>query len=216
MALPTAYLTGTKNLNGILAAIQTAQAPNKFTLAFLENLEFKSSSDRLIINVLKALGFLTPDGSPTDRYFRFLDQTQSKRVMAEGLRDAYGDLFQLNRNAQKMSRNEVKNKMRTLTQGKPSDDVLNKMAGTFVALTKHADFDAAPMDDAPGEEANEDESEDSGGDGSGDVTAPQKIEAQRRLPIAGLVYSIEIHLPESRDQSVYDALFRSLKTHLMQ
>jgi hypothetical protein len=30
------------------------------------------------------------------------------------------------------------------------------------------------------------------------------------------VYNIQIQLPESRDQGVYDALFRSLKTHLLQ
>jgi len=29
-----------------------------------------------------------------------------------------------------------------------------------------------------------------------------------------LHYNIQIHLPESRDQAVYDALFKSLKKHL--
>ena len=32
----------------------------------------------------------------------------------------------------------------------------------------------------------------------------------------GLVYSIQITFPESRDQAVSDALFRGLKTHLLQ
>ena len=68
MALPKAYLTSTRNLDGILSAIQTAQAPPRFTISFLENLGYRSSSDRLIINVLKALGFLNADGSPTERY----------------------------------------------------------------------------------------------------------------------------------------------------
>ncbi len=49
MSLPTAYLTSTKNLKAILEAIQNAQAPKKFTYSFLESLEFKSSSDRLIL-----------------------------------------------------------------------------------------------------------------------------------------------------------------------
>jgi hypothetical protein len=34
------------------------------------------------------------------------------------------------------------------------------------------------------------------------------------LPIAGLVYTINLQLPESRDQAVYDALFKSLRAHL--
>ena len=89
MALPTSYLTSTKNLEAMLNAIKSAQAPEKFTQAFLESLEFKSTADRLVICVLKSIGFLDEGGKPTDRYFRFLDQTQSAKVLAEGVRDAY-------------------------------------------------------------------------------------------------------------------------------
>jgi Family of unknown function (DUF5343) len=59
MALPKAYLTSAKNLPAILNAIQTAKAPPKFTQRFLESLEFKSPSDRLITGVLKALKFIS-------------------------------------------------------------------------------------------------------------------------------------------------------------
>ena len=55
MALPTSYLTSVKNLPDIFAAMQGAQAPEKFTQGFLESLEFKSTADRLIIGMLKAL-----------------------------------------------------------------------------------------------------------------------------------------------------------------
>jgi Family of unknown function (DUF5343) len=88
VALPKAYLTSTRNLAAILNAIQGAKAPSKFTQRFLQSLEFKSPNDRLIIGVLKALKFLSDDGTPTQRYFAFLDQTQSARVLAEGIREA--------------------------------------------------------------------------------------------------------------------------------
>jgi hypothetical protein len=81
MALPRVYLTTVKNLHAILEAMKSAQAPDKFTIKFLESLDFKSTADRLIVNVLKAIGFLSADGSPTERYFRFLDQTQSSLVL---------------------------------------------------------------------------------------------------------------------------------------
>jgi hypothetical protein len=64
---------------------------------------FSSAADRLYINVLKALGFLNEKGEPTQRYYEFLDETQSGRVLAEGIREAYADLFQINANAQDMS-----------------------------------------------------------------------------------------------------------------
>ena len=82
MAIPTSYLTSTKNLQGILSAIQQAKAPDRFTQRFLEELEFKSTSDRLIIGVLKSLRFIDDQGKPKDRYFQFLDQSLSDRVMA--------------------------------------------------------------------------------------------------------------------------------------
>lgn len=210
MALPSAYLTSTKNLDGILSAIQTAQAPSRFTISFLENLGYKSSSDRLIINVLKALGFLNADGAPTERYYRYLDQTEAPKVLAEGLRDAYSDLFQLNRTAQTMSRAE--NKLKTLNQGQASDGVLMKMAGTFLELAKRSDFESAPAKSASSEHTDEDPPPAPLERDLGSGAAPPRLDA---VALGGLVYNIQIHPPESRDQAVYDALFRSLKSHLL-
>ena len=75
MALTDAYLSQTKNLGAILDAIRGAQAPEKFTVRFLEQLGFKSTNDRNIIGVLKGLGFLDDSGTPTQRYFEYLDET---------------------------------------------------------------------------------------------------------------------------------------------
>jgi hypothetical protein len=75
VALPRSYLTSSKNLAAIFEAMKGAQAPPKFTIKFLESLDFKSAADRLIVGVLKILGLIGTDGSPTERYFRFLDQT---------------------------------------------------------------------------------------------------------------------------------------------
>src|SRR6266851_2880287 len=140
MPLPKAYFTSTKNVDAILAAIQAAQAPPRFTQKFLEGLGFPGVADRLFINVLKSLGFLTDTGVPTNRYHEYLDQTQSKRVMAQGVRDAYADLYQINVKAHDMPLGDVKNKMKTLSQGQYGDSVLSKMATTFKVLVKNADF----------------------------------------------------------------------------
>jgi hypothetical protein len=77
--------------------MRSAKAPPKFTQRFLEELDFKSTNDRLYINVFKALGLLNTEGEPTPRYFEFMDQTQSGRVLAEAIEDAYADLFQIRR-----------------------------------------------------------------------------------------------------------------------
>jgi hypothetical protein len=157
--------------------------------------------------MLKALGFLEPSGAPTQRYFEYLDQTQSARVLAEALRDAYVDLFEVNINANKMTRDEVKNKLKTLTQGQFSDDVLGKMATTFVAFAAAADFGAVQPATPPRDEEQDEEAEE-----EGEEPATGQRRQRRKLD---LVYNIVLVLPESRDPAVYDALFRSLKAHLI-
>lgn len=125
MNIPKAYLTSYKNLKPIIAAIQGAQAPAKFTVRFLESLGFKSPADRLIIPVFKSLGLLNQNGEPTSRYFQFMDPAQAPRVMAESLREAYAGLFQINTKAYELSNNELKNKLKTVSEGQYKDAVLD-------------------------------------------------------------------------------------------
>lgn len=210
LTLPSAYLTSAKNTHAIFDAIAKAQAPARFTQKFLEGLGFPSSSDRLIINVLKSLGFLSDTGEPTQRYHRYLDRGQSGFVLAEGIRAAYGDLFQINKDAQSMQTGEVKNKMKTLSQGQYSDSVLDKMSSTFTTLAKLADWKVSIPSSEDAVQVNSNES-------SAATSVNSQIEPSpiRKVGIGGLVYSLNLYLPESRDQAVYDALFRSIKEHLV-
>ena len=45
MALPDAYVVGTKDIAGILTALQTAGIPDRVTFEFLKTIGFKSSND---------------------------------------------------------------------------------------------------------------------------------------------------------------------------
>lgn len=210
MPLPTQYLTSAKNLGSILEAIKSAQAPSRFSTRFLEGLGFKSTSDRLVIGMLKVLGFLSADSAaPTDRYFRFLDQSQSEVVLAEGIQEAYADLFQVRRDAQNMSQTDVVNKIKTLTQGKNSESVYKKMGTTFVSLCKLADFTspAAIVKPVPDEQDSPESTQN-----SEEMSA---VLGDGELRLGGLHYNIQLILPDSRDPKVYDALFRSLNEHLL-
>lgn len=209
MSLPNAYLTSFKNAPAILKAVQSAQAPPRFTQKFLEGLGFSNTNDRAIINMLKALGFLDDSGVPTSRYHRYLDQTQSALVLAEGIREAYEDLFRVNRNAQEMSGQEVKNKMKTLSEGAFTDRVLTQMSGTFTSLVKEADFSSTPTTLDPKTDAPPHPN-------VSDVPTSQSMNSQparAASPFASLAYNINIQLPESRDPAVYNAIFKALREH---
>lgn len=208
MALTNSYLTSTKNLESIINSVINAKAPDRFTNKFLEDLGYKSSNDRLVVGMFKALGLLDDSGQPLQRYYEFLDQTQTGKILAIGIEEAYGDLFNLRKDAQNMSNDEVKNKLKTLTQGQKSDKVIGLMAMTFRAFCDLADW-----------------SEETEIQGSSENTAVQN----ERTDFAGfekrgskvpktdmnLHYNIQIHLPETTNMAVYDAIFQSLKKHLL-
>ncbi len=212
MALSTSYLITTRNLEPFFNSLINAKAPDTFTQKFLESLEFKSTNDRLYIGLLKSLGFLDENSVPTQRYYQFLDQGESKKVLAEGIRYAYEDLFSVNVKANELSPEEVKNKLKTLTQGKKSEDTLSRMATTFKGLCDYADFRTVAKQPSKMEEKVVPEkpvirTEELKG------STPSK-EEESKVFSSELHYNIQIHLPESRDPAVYDAIFKSLKDHL--
>ena len=210
MSLTMSYLTSTKNLESIFNSIINARAPERFTTKFLEDLGFKSSTDRLVIGMLKALGLLDENGQPTQRYYEFLDQSQSKKIIAKGVQEAYEDLFNLRKDAQNMSNEDVKNKLKTLTQGQKGDRVIDQMSMTFRALCNYADWSDEPLDQniiAPSVE-NEQLMENH----SVSKTLEQPSISSPKM---NLHYNIQIHLPETTNMAVYDAIFQSLKKHLM-
>ena len=211
MAIQPLYLIATNNLGKFLGAVRNAQAPDKVGLKFVEDLGFTSTNDRLFVRLLKALKFIDDTGKPTARYHSFLDETQWKRVLADGIRDDYPELFRINRNANTFSREQLTGKLKSLGEGKLSEAVLGNTIKTFSELVKLADFsgqgnerpDVAP--EMPPSSSSE---------------APQaEVSAGAMLPntagtFSGLVYRIEIVLPATRDQAIYDAIFRSLRAHL--
>lgn len=222
MALTQSYLMTTKTLESFFAAIQSAKAPERFSTKFLNQLDFTSSNDRLFLGVLKGLGFTDESGVPTKRYYAFLDQSESRRVLADAIRDAYEDLFAINKKAQDLSVDDVKNKLRTLTQGQKSDNVVGLMAATFKALASLADWTTALADVklavAPtSEKATTSAPAASAPQPPNKASAPHVIQ-HGASSMAGnplqLRYDIHIHLPESRDPAVFEAIFDALRKHL--
>ncbi len=203
MSLTSAYLQTTKNLQNIINSIVGAKAPERFTNKFLEDLGFKSTNDRLYIGVFKGLGLLDENGTPTQRYHRLLDQSETGMVLAEGIREAYEDLFALKKNAQDLTNEEVKGKLKTLTQGQKSDNILLLMANTFRALCDVADW----SEKRTVEEMQEEEIYTRN-------VFDNKAREQEKVKM-NLHYNIQIHLPETTNMAVYDAIFQSLKKHLM-
>src|SRR6266446_3821992 len=140
MALAESYTLKPNSIPAYFDSILDAKPPERFSVKFLENLGFTSTNDRLFVGILKDLGFLNRDGVPQQRYFDFLDRPQSKVVLAEGIREAFSDLFAINTKANEYTVDQARNKLRTLFAGKKTDLVIGHIAKTFKALCDYADF----------------------------------------------------------------------------
>jgi hypothetical protein len=207
MGLTDAYVQSQTQLAELFREIRSGQAPTQFTVQHLKDLGFTSSNHRLFLPLLKALGFLADDGKPTPRYHDYRDESQSKRVMNEALREAYGDLFVLRMRPTDQDRALIEGKFKSTHN--TTDRMAKLMASTFYSLLPLADLDTDQRR-GPAEPKSEPDSK---------VSAPdrekaEKVDSPTRRGATSLHYNIQIHLPATKDIEVYNAIFKSVRDHL--
>ena len=137
MPLTDTYVQVYGQLPDFFAKIQQGQAPDQFTRQHLVDLGFNSSNHRALIPLLKALGFLTPEGVPTPRYHEYRSKAQARKVMGEAIREAYRDLFVLKEHPTDADRALLEGKFKSTHN--TSDRVAQLMTATFFALLGLAD-----------------------------------------------------------------------------
>jgi len=195
-----------KNLPAILQKIQNGVPPDKFNNDHLKAIGFSSSNDRGIIPLLKDIGFLTTDGTPTQRYRDYRDTARSRSVMGQALREAYPDLFVINENISKSDREAVTGRFKALHDS--SDVVADAQARTFFALLDHADLKSIGEPLAPINEKIEKIAEE-----SRQYTTKADAQQSRSIEMP-LSYRFEIQLPATKDVEVFRAIFRAMREEL--
>ena len=206
MALSSTYVQAPTKIARLLETIRDGQAPDQFSQQLLKDLGFTSSSDRAFLPMLKAIGFLSPDGKPTSAYHEFRDHSKSSRVLGRQLREAYSDIFLIKQFPTQEDRAAIEGKFKSYHNA--SDNVAGLMAKTFLALLEEADISAS--DNSGAETPCESEPI--------EVTGiNESASAAQPLPKigTGLHYNIQIHLPPTKDIEVYNAIFKSLREHLI-
>jgi hypothetical protein len=146
------YMIQMGNIPKIFSRIREAGTPPKFTHEFLKNsLGFTGSGDRGIIKVLKAIGFLTSDSVPTERYNRFKGPGGNAEL-AQGLREGWGAVFLADQSANEKNNAQLTQIFKSVTGA--GDASAKKMAGTFKAISELADWTPVEGSGMPAETAD--------------------------------------------------------------
>ena len=191
----------------ILAKVIDAQQPERFTQDFLSTkLGLSGGSARPVIPLLKRLGFLSSDGTPTALYAKFRNPEQRGAAMTEAMRTGYKQIFERNEYAQDLPKQNLKNLVVEMTGLTSNHSSVAGVVGTFENLKKFAQWDAEKQTPVvepnvlPPMEVSQNLTRNDQGNGSGRLN---------------LSYTINLNLPETSDVEVFNAIFRSLKENLL-
>lgn len=201
MALPSTYTQAYGQLGDFFSKIRDAQAPDHFTNQILKDLGFKSNNHRPFIPLMKSLGFLASDGTPTQRYHDYRNHSLSKQKMGEALKEAYSDIFLIKEKPTTTDRDLILGKFKSYHN--TSDNVAKLHANTFYALLDLSSFDFKQQKQIKAEAEIE------------PIKTPEQEPIVKATSL-GLHYNIQIHLPATKDVEVYNAIFKSLKDHLIE
>lgn len=197
------YLNATSYITKVLEKIKEAETPPRFSQDFLATtLQMPGGSPRPVIPFLKRTGFLASDGTPTELYKRFRG-AQSGAAAAEALHIGYRPLYRINEYAHDASDQKLKDLIVQATGAEKGSKRVGRTAASFKALKAFADFSSATPSD---QEVDDDA-----------TPLPRDADDSLQGSIEGvrLGYTINLNLPPTSDVAVFDAIFRSLKEHLL-
>jgi hypothetical protein len=192
-------------LRPLFERIQEVSKPETVDGKWLSSIGFTGSNDPRLVPVLKFIGFLDPSGKPTEKWLAYRDRNRAKQVLAEGIRDGYAGLFKIYPDANQRRDDELKNFFGARTGA--SARVIVLTTATFRSLCELADFRGATEEAVPEPSGTQ-------------VTEVDRL-AQTRVTAQGLGGQITINinvqltLPDTTDETVYDRFFAALKKHLL-
>jgi hypothetical protein len=203
-AINVPYLNAYGGITKALERIKSASTPDRFTLDFLSaKLGLKGGSARPIIPFLKRTGFLNGDGSPTDLYKLFRNNALQPAAAAQAVRTGYKALYEINEYTHDLSEKDLKGVIVQATGLDANSAMVRSILGSFKALRTFADFEAKGAEDAPGESTDHKEHEE---------TERKGISKSVDLKLG---YTINLNLPATSDIAVFNAIFKSLREHLL-
>lgn len=201
------YVTSPGNIDRALKAIKQAAVPERVSQDFVKTiLKIPGGSGDQMTSFLKKIGFANVDGTPSDIYKKFRNPAQSGAAIATVIRNAYAPLYVRNEYMHDLSDAEIIGLLVEETGQAHDSNPVKMIFACIKHLKAFADF-AAPA--APPSAAK--------GDLERIPEPPPKQPSAAPTQAFGLNlgYTINLNLPATSDPEVFDAIFKSLKEHLL-
>jgi hypothetical protein len=200
----------------MLAKIKSAAVPPSFSHEFVgSTLLMKGGTARSTMPFIKKMGLVADDGTPTELYKQFRNDKKSRAAIAQCMRTLYSPLFAMNEKVHELADTEVRGLIVEATGGEKDSQVTKLTLATFKALKEMADFSSAaaavsePTTAVPEAPQN-----------GLAVRQARRQSGELEATTVGeginLSYTINLNLPPTSDIEVFNAIFRSLKEHLLQ
>ena len=200
------YTATHKRLGDALRALIDAERPPKFNEDFLGTvLKIRGGSGRPIPPILKRVGLLNPDNSPTELYSKFKSDSSRPGAALQALKNGFGEIFKRSEYAHRESDEKIRDIVVEITGLTKTDGIVASILGTFNAFREYAKGVSATAEKE-----------------RKDVPDPRHLgvrDSEQPTPSASakfsLVNTINVVLPETTDVQVYNAIFRSIRENLM-
>ncbi|MDO8645376.1 MAG: DUF5343 domain-containing protein [Candidatus Planktophila sp.] len=207
------FMNAYGNVTKILNKIKDAKTPERFSQDYLGTvLGFTGGSATPFIPLAKRLGLISSDGAPTPLYGQFRNDATSQQAMAQAIRNGYPELYKRNEFVHALDAKGLQGLIMETTGLSKESKTIGAIVGTFNALKAFANFE---LDEITAVETTTPVSEDDPQRKSMPEAPPRNSTSGSGFPL-GLSYTINLNLPDTSDQAVFNAIFKSLKENLLQ
>jgi hypothetical protein len=196
------YTTSPGVLKRALDGVAVSEKPTVFNRDFVNTvLGLTGGASMPIIPIFKATGLVSQSGVPTELYSQF--QTEGGRANAalQAQKNGFPELFKRNQYANRTDEKTLTDLIVSVTGLPRSERIVGYIRSTFqlfqdIARNAREETVSAPSDPVT----------------QVPVISLPKNESQNSL---GLIYNINVVLPETTNIEVYNAIFKSLKGNLL-
>jgi hypothetical protein len=204
------YVTAPGNVEEALKGIKSAATPPSVNQDFVKTiLKIPGGSGNEMTAYLRKIGFASSEGAPTESYKKFRNQASEGQAAAEALKFGYKALYVRNEYMHELTDDKLKGLIIEETGEEQDSRVVGMIMSCIKALKKYAKWTQDVVEEKP---ENPEKSQ---------LPAPTAQDSPARPDQIGrtlgmnLSYTINLNLPPTTDVAVFNAIFKSLKEHLL-